>query len=224
MILGKYKEIMDKLEVTKKMRKRILENVQEKFSDNSSMLHIKPALVRLYGKYIAVAASFLILLVSAFVFPNLIKENSSKDPSNDPSSIIDESEDIYVVNGIEEKASIEELSEAVHFDIADLSELPFEVSKRTYKSYWGEVAEITYIGENEQLVYRKAVGDEDISGDYNTYTKEKNLIIDDKTITLKGNGKKYNLAIWTYEQFSYSLSYEKGLSKKELIKIISEIE
>lgn len=236
MILGKYKEIMDKLEVTEEMKERILKNVQEKFSDHSSMSYRKPSLVQFYRKYIAVAASFFILLASVFLFSNLIKENSSKDPQNlikedpskDPPPIIDEPEylpGVSGIGGIEEKASIEELSEAVHFDVVDIdiSKLPFEVSKRIYESYWGEMAEITYMGENEQLVYRKAVGDEDISGDYNTYTKEKNLIIDDKTITLKGNGKKYNLAIWTYGKFSYSLYYENGLSKKELIKIISRI-
>ena len=127
--------------------------------------------------------------------------------------------------GIEEKVSAEELSDAVGFDVTDISVLPFEVSGRMYQSYSGEMAEIIYLGDGGQtLTYRKEEGNSDISGDYNVYDTEKEVEVGGRKAVLKGSGEKYNLAVWTYGRFSYSIFCENGLSENEMVDVITEID
>jgi len=59
------------------------------------------------------------------------------------------------------------------------------------------------------------VGDEDNSGDYNPYAETVELIVNGQTVTLKGDGGVYTLALWTDGEFSYSLRFSAGISKAE---------
>lgn len=208
---------MDRLEVTEEMRGRILENLQEMLSKDHLAFSKENTRQRLhlYRKYAAAAAGIAILLIGVFAIPRLRGRNVPDDPPvlEMPGS------------GIEEKASAEELSDAVGFTVADISTLPFEVSERIYQSYSGEMAEIMYFGDKgQELTYRKEAGNSDISGDYNVYNIEKEVMRDGRKAVLKGNGNQYNLAVWTYGGFSYSVYCENGLTENELLDIITETE
>lgn len=220
MILKKYEEIMDRLKVTEKMKECILENLQEMLSKDPTAFSKKNVWLRLHlqQKYIAAVAGVVILLAGIFAVPRFVGVDTPENLENPPVLGIQGS-------GIEEKASAEELSKAVGFTVADISTLPFEVSDCIYQSYDGEMAEIIYFGNDEQtLRYRKEVGDSDISGDYNVYKKEKKVTIYGRKAILKGNGRKYNLAVWTYGRFSYSVYFENGMSESEILNIITEID
>ena len=52
---------------------------------------------------------------------------------------------------------------------AEAAELPFDVEKTTYTSYWGELAEICYAGGGQIADLRTSAGTEDNSGDYTAY-------------------------------------------------------
>ena len=60
--------------------------------------------------------------------------------------------------------------------------------------------------ETASVLFRKAVGSEDISGDYNEYASVTEQDVNGRTVTLKGDGKLTYLAIWTDGEFSYSVS------------------
>ena len=64
---------------------------------------------------------------------------------------------------------------------------------------------------------------EEISGDYNDYEEIKTYILDSNRIILKGNNGLYNVAIWKYYNFSYSLQLEIVMSEKDLNFIIESI-
>lgn len=215
MILRKYKEIMDRLEVTEEMKERILGNLQEMLSKDCLAFSKGTASRRLhvYRKYIAAAAGIALLLAGVFAVPRLRGGDTLEEPPvlGLPGS------------GMEEKASAKELSDAVGFAVADISALPFEVSECIYQSYSGTMAEITYLGaEGQALTYRKEAGDSDISGDYSVYNIEKEVTADGREAVLKGNGKKYNLAVWTYGHFSYSVYCENGMTENEMLAVITE--
>lgn len=215
MILKKYEEIMDRLKVTEKMKECILENLQEMLSKDPMAFSKKNVWMRLHlqQKYIAAVAGIVVLLAGIFAVPRFVGVDT---PENPPVLGMQG-------GGIEEKASAEELSKAVGFAVADISTLPFEVSDCIYQSYDGEMAEIIYFGDDEQtLTYRKEVGDSDISGDYNVYKKEKKVTVDGKEAVLKGDGIKYNLAVWTYGRFSYSVYFGNGMSESEMLTVITE--
>lgn len=210
---------MDRLEVTEEMRERILGNLQEMLSKDPDAFSKENVQLRQrrYRKYIAAAAGIAVLMAGILAVPRLRGGDEVEEPPM-----------LEMPGGIEEKASAEELSDAVGFNIADISTLPFKVSERIYRiyqSYGGDMAEITYLGENgQELTYRKEAGDSDISGDYNVYQMEKEVTADGRKAVLKGSGKKYNLAVWTYGRFSYSLYCEDGLSENEMLEVIIEID
>lgn len=123
--------------------------------------------------------------------------------------------------GIVELEDAVALSEAVGFPVEDLTSLPFEVRQVNYCSYFNDFAEIDYTGDGQSLSYRKAKGTEDISGDWNEYSNERHLTVDDWDILLKGNSEKYTLAVWTDDTYSYALSFEQEVTEEKITAIIS---
>ena len=118
--------------------------------------------------------------------------------------------------------TLEELSETVGFEVTELTNLPFQTEEVIYTAYWKDLAEITYSGEGQTAVYRKGIGAEDVSGDYNNYENETVISVNDTTITLKGNGEGYTLAIWTDGDYAYSLTLSDGATDAEWQAIFAE--
>ena len=85
------------------------------------------------------------------------------------------------------------------------------------------MAEIVYSGEGQTATFRKSVGSEDNSGDYNAYANIKNIQIGSLTVTLKGNGDEYTLAIWSADGYAYSIGLSNGISELEWYDFISEV-
>lgn len=220
MTLNKYQQIMNHIVVTDDMKQRILSHIAE--SNAQKRAKILP--FSSYWKQLSIAACFVLLLVGAYFIPKFthIGTNIPSEESND----IDDSsnnEMMTATYGITELADIEHLSLAVGFPIHELSELPFEATNTTYASYWDEMAEITYSGNSQTLCYRVSMGQEDNSGDYNIYELEKELIINELSVILKGQGDSYVLAVWNDKEYSYSLSFSTGVSEEAITNLIMEI-
>lgn len=124
---------------------------------------------------------------------------------------------------IVEVDTLEELSQSVGFDIKDLSSLPFEAVETIYTDYGNGLAQIAYIGENQALYYRKSLGTDDNSGDYNIYDSESKLAMQDISVTLKGNNGLFQLAVWTDGKYAYSISLTEGIAKDSFANIIRGI-
>ena len=103
---------------------------------------------------------------------------------------------VQIANGIEECASLDELSEKVGFEVRTPQALPFEPESIEYSSYWGDFAQVDYDGEGTHITYRVSAGSGDISGDYNDYADTAKLSIEDAEVTLKGSVGNWQLAIW----------------------------
>ena len=74
-----------------------------------------------------------------------------------------------------------------------------------------------FYGENgSDMLIRKALGNEDISGDYNEYAQIETA----DGVTLKGAEGQFSLALWTDSGFAYSLSLNEGIGEAEWIKIL----
>lgn len=177
----KYKEVMDRIEVTPEMRQRVLENVQAARETKK-----KRALVR---QLVSLAACLAIVLCCWYAWQPKQEEQG-----------------MQVAPQIENVGSVEELSQKTGIPMEELKGLPFDVTQREYVSYWEELAEIQYIGETNSLYYRKSLGTEDNSGDYNTYSQEETLTVSGFSVTLKGDSDGYSLATWTDGTYAYSVS------------------
>ncbi|MBO4338491.1 MAG: hypothetical protein J5877_01050 [Clostridia bacterium] len=88
-----------------------------------------------------------------------------------------------------------------------------------YSVISNEILEISFKGG----YMRKAKGRTDISGDYNVYKEEITPEINGNTVTLRGVGKLYYLALWTDGDFTYCLGLENGASESEITNLVKGI-
>ena len=200
-----YNKIMDKVEITDEMRERILKNVSTA-QKNGRVLK----LAEMRKKAAALAACAVLMIMAAYMLPRLY-------PPTDK-----DAQGIQIANGIEECSGIDELSEKVGFTVHAPQELPFEPVRVEYYSYWGNMAQINYIGDGKEIIYRVSKGVEDNSGDYNSYSETESFNVSGADVTLKGDGI-WRLAIWESEGFSYSLSAPDGMDEQQAANMISSI-
>lgn len=230
MILSeKYRKVMEEIKVTDEMRDRILSDIEKTDFRRKSRITI-------ITKYAVSVAVIAVVIVSAvFIIPKNDDENTVILPEETTADTLQTTENTAIAENPEETESevyvgdslysietvenVTELSEKVGFEVKDIENIPFEYESAEYISFFGEIAEITYTGESNTLTYRKGKGSEDVSGDYNTYKFTAN--IEEYNATLSGNEKDlYNLIILHDDEYSYSLSFENGVSEDEVINLL----
>ena len=197
-----YEKIMEKVQVTEEMRHRILQNIDGTVPAKRQ----SP-----WRRYLPLAACVLILAVGAISLPHLSHQGAEQP-----------GDEVAWGNGIEEVASLAELEEKVGFSIAEPS-LPFAADTAEYSSYWGEMAQIDYIGAENSASFRKSAGEEDNSGDYSGYDKVETLSLDGMELTLKGDADGYRLAIWRNQGYAYSIRFENSLDWDGAAAVLMEI-
>ena len=199
----KYAQIMDRIELTEAMRRRVLENVRGAAAEK------KPIRFPNRRRWVAVAACLALLLIGALALPK-VAWGGSQEPSAE------------TANGISACASAEELSRAVGFPVSDVTALPFAVTQTSYLNYWDQLAEIQYRGaDGQSAVYRKSAGTEDNSGDYSEYPSTRELTAGSVTAELRGSGERYTLACWTDGTYAYSLSLPQGADAAAWTEILA---
>lgn len=200
MTLGKaYDEIMDKIEVTPEMRRRVLRRIE-----TEEIAPSRPKVVRFpaWRKYLSAAACLVLVVAGAVMLPRLIQPQPP-------------GEHVQVIPKIEEAASLDELSRMVGFKVDAGLALPFEPEETTYCSYWNELAQIQYSGQGQAATFRQSAGTADNSGDYTAYGDVVGITAGGLNVTLKGDGGTYVLAVWTDQAFSYSLRLSQGLTEAQ---------
>lgn len=206
----RYDEVMDRIEVTEQMRSRILENIRKADLEPAPSRKIIP--FSSARKYLSLAACLAVLLFGAVTLFHLQKNTGPQGP------------DVVIQgSGIAEVSSGEALSQAVGFAVRDVTQLPFAAEQRTYVSYWNELAEIQYTGEEQQAVFRMSPGNEDNSGDYTQYPAVEQISVGTLQVTLKGQPDSFTLAVWSDGEYAYSLSLSAGLSRVEWETLIGSV-
>lgn len=198
----RYDEVMEHIEVTPEMRRRILEHIDQADLTKTA----SPKAIRFPGvKRLAVLAACLaIVLAGALTLPDLLH---GPDDPDDPNILAPG-------DGIVQVPSVDELAERVGFEVTELDGLPFQADEAVYTAYWQDLAEITYSGEGQSAVYRKGIGSEDVSGDYKTYENETEILAgNNASVTLKGNNGGYTLAVWTDGKYAYSIALSHGMDE-----------
>lgn len=77
--------------------------------------------------------------------------------------------------------------------------------ERAITAMENDMIQVLYLHGDDQVRIRKAVGEEEYSGDYNAYSEEKTVTVGDKEVTLRGNSGKVMVAVWSEGGYSYSI-------------------
>lgn len=200
-----YDEIMDKVEVTEEMRRRVLARIAQ-----ADIAPARPKVVRFpaWKKYLSAAACLILVIAGAAVLPRLVR----LQPPD---------EHVQTVPKIEEAASLAGLSRLVGFEVEEGFALPFAPEEAAYCSYWNELAQVQYSGQGQTATYRQSAGAEDNSGDYTVYSDVTEITAGGLPVTLKGDGGTYVLAVWTDGTFSYSLRLSQGVPEAEWLAVLA---
>lgn len=208
MILTKYDEAMEKIELTPQMRARILQNVEQELQKPAKKTGFSGGIRRIT----ALAACLAVLLVGALALPRLISRPSQEETET------------MIANGMVEVTSREELSEAVGFPVKAAQTLPFFPQSILYTSYWGEMAQTDYANGPESACFRQSPGTQDNSGDWNEYPAQETIEVSGSSVTLKGEKDAYTLAVWSDGTYSYSLSLTAGQTAEVWTHIVAGVE
>lgn len=126
-----------------------------------------------------------------------------------------------VGNQIVDVADADALSQAVGFPVREASSLPFQVDEVVYTSFWNDLAQVRYTGQDRTVTFRQSLGTDDNSGDYTIYAKTVVHQMNGVDVTLKGDGQTWSLAVWSDGEYAYSLSAQPGLTLSELERVIA---
>lgn len=173
-------------------------------------------------KLLAILLSMMVVAVAVGCTKN--DEEASKGNEESLSQEEKEPEEkkgglVGMANPFADHESLEDAENALGFGIS-LPELEGEKHIRTMNE---EMLEIIFIENEGKSTIRKAKGAEDISGNYESFSMEKNEELEGKSITIKGNDGKFSLALWQDGEFSYSIDLADGVSEEEILGLAVSI-
>ena len=208
-LTGKYNEIMGRLELSAEARDRILNSVMAGSAEETAPQgRILP--ISVIRRYVVAAACFAVVLLAVFALPRL-RQGADEPP------------EVALPASITEYATAEELSASLGFPVEDVTGLPFAAEEVTYANFFDSFAQIVYRGSGASAAYRKACGNDDISGDYSEYEEVWETPVGGVSVTLKGNGGEVSLAIWQQDGYSYSLSLDPGIPEQEAVGLLRSL-
>ena len=126
---------------------------------------------------------------------------------------------VQIPNPFTSRAGLTDAAKAAGFELA----VPEKVNgspRRDIQTIDGEMIQVFYGDEDDEVCIRKAPGGEDISGDYNVYTQVKTADVNGTAVTMKGENGLVHLAIWTGGGYTYSISARAGMSEADIIALV----
>lgn len=149
----------------------------------------------------------------------------SKVKTHDSSeTVTDNGENVQIPEPWTECSDIEEAEKKAGFSF-DIPETIEGYKIGLIQNQDQSMIEVIYeaVDSSEDTVYiRKGSGTDDISGDYNSYSESKKVIIDSYAVTMKGDNGTVSLATWTDGEFSYAVSIPK-MSEEFVAAIIRQM-
>ena len=101
-----------------------------------------------------------------------------------------------------------------------------DYKKQTIQAIENDMIEVIYFNDtdNEGLRIRKAIGTDDISGDYNEYKDVETVKVGDVEVTEKGSDGDIAVVIWNDGTYSYAIDAgEAKLNSEAIANLIANI-
>ena len=135
-------------------------------------------------------------------------------------------ESMKLPNPFIEVGSLEEAEELAGFSLKTAEKVG-DYGRRSISVMEGEMIQVLYQNDagEEGLRVRKGLGEEELSGDYNTYTLDEEVEQDGVKIRLRGDGQRIFAASWTKGGYSYAIDLSDAeLDRENVLQLISEID
>lgn len=139
---------------------------------------------------------------------------------NQNKSISSYDEEVTITNPYVDYSTLEDASNAIGFTIV----LPEDITTKEYTVIESKILQVSYYDAQEEryLSIRKAVGNEDISGDYTEYPNTKVVGINDTEVTFKEDDENISVT-WMKDGYSYAISTsEEESAVLEFVQFIIE--
>lgn len=204
---NKYCQIQNKILITPEMNHRILERLtQAETKSEERILSVFPSR-RLVA---SIAACFILVVCLAVGMPFLMN--------------LERGGPIQQSSPVQEYQTLDELAKELPFTLAVPNNLPAGYALQSSAILFGESVQITYSNGTNEIVFRMAQGDKDISGDYQTYEQLENVVTPNGDVTLKGRNNLFNLMIWGKDGYSFAVFSNESLPQKTMLDLEASVE
>lgn len=129
-------------------------------------------------------------------------------------------EQTEIANPFLECKTMEEAAQVAGFSM----ELPQGAEPVAIRAVEDDMIEVLCQMEAGTVTLRKAVGDQDISGDYNHYAQTDVREWNGRTVTLKGTDGMFMTATWLDGGYTYAVRAEGGLDRDGMYAILSQMQ
>ena len=120
--------------------------------------------------------------------------------------------------------TLDDAAKIAGFSLTAPASVPNWVNETQIRAVENDMIELIYTGiEQQQLRVRKANGNDDISGLYDSFDEVTEMTVDDLVVEIKGNGGKIYVATWTADDFTYAISTTEGLEQTHVETLVSDI-
>lgn len=202
---------------------QIIGDIDEKYIDEAAPAEQKKKAMRFtpWVRYASIAAcAMLVIGVGIFAITqhsgNIIDTPAQSEEA-------DSSDFVQYGNPYAEYDTLEEAENTIGFEIS-VPDSYSEYTEPYYAVIEGKILEVQYYnGDDRGMIISKSRGSEDISGDFNEYNTVTETEVNGNTVTIKGNGDEFSLALWVSGDYSYSVSVSSGISENALKEIIEKI-
>lgn len=202
---------------------QIIGDIDEKYIDEAAPAEQKKKAMRFtpWVRYASIAAC-AVLVIGVGIFA-ITQHSGNIIDTPAQSEEADSSDFVQSGNPYAEYDTLEEAENTIGFEIS----VPDSYGGYTepyYAVIEGKILEVQYYnGDDRGMIIRKSRGSEDISGDFNEYNTVTETEVNGNTVTIKGSGDGFRLALWVSGDYSYSVSVSSGISENELKEIIEKI-
>jgi hypothetical protein len=171
-----------------------------------------------------------LLLCSVITFACLgcASDNSQTQASPSETTVPSVTQDVQIglENPIVSYENFEALKAAIPFpfSIPNSEKWKTPCDLISFETISGTMVQLVFVNPDKNIAYRTAQGTEkDISG-VERYPVVDTIEVDSTSVTLEGEEDRYFKALWTKNDYSYSIYSHNGLDEENFISIIKSIE
>lgn len=95
--------------------------------------------------------------------------------------------------------------------------------RRDIETMSGEMIQVFYGNDENEICVRKEAGSGDISGDYNQYAQSKTVEVNGFSVTMRGENGLVMVAIWENSGYTYAVTSGAGMSAAAMTALIQSV-